>query len=173
MQYSENPVFRAIFDRRSIRKYTDEPISRDDLAAILEAGRWAPSGLNNQPWRFLVITSDDPRHEKLADCTKYAHVVRASRACIAVLLEKQAMYNEMKDHQGAGACIQNMLLAAHALGIGSVWLGQIVNDQAASLGALGLSEDQYELQAVIALGRPAQKGDSSRKELSQLMLETF
>lgn len=173
MNHNENPVFRAIFDRRSIRKYTDEPVSREDLTAILEAGRWAPSGLNNQPWRFLVITSDDPRHEKLAECTKYAHIVRGSRACIAVLLEKQTMYNEMKDHQGAGACIQNMLLAAHTLGIGSVWLGQIVNDQAASLGALGLSENQYELQAVIALGHPAQKGDSSRKELSQLMLETF
>ena len=173
MNHNENPVFRAIFDRRSIRKYTDEPVSREDLTAILEAGRWAPSGLNNQPWRFLVITSDDPRHEKLAECTKYAHIVRKSAACIAVMLEREAMYSEMKDHQGAGACIQNMLLAAHTLGIGSVWLGQIVNDQAASLGALGLSEDQYELQAVIALGHPAQKGDSSRKELSQLMLETF
>ncbi|BDQ33541.1 nitroreductase family protein [Pseudodesulfovibrio portus] len=173
MQYDDNPVFQAIYTRRSIRKYTDEPVTRDELTAILDAGRWAPSGLNNQPWRFLVITRDDERHEKLAECTKYAHIVRGSQACIAVLLEKEAMYSEMKDHQGAGACIQNMLLAAHALGIGSVWIGQIVNDQAASLGALSLSENQYELQAVIALGRPAQKGGSSRKELAELMLETF
>jgi len=173
MQHDDNPVFRAIRDRRSIRNYTDEPVTRDELTAILDAGRWAPSGLNNQPWRFLVITRDDERHGKLAECTKYTHIIRTSRACIAVLLEKKAMYSEMKDHQGAGACIQNMLLAAHALGIGSVWLGQIVNDQAASLGALSLSEDQYELQAVIALGRPAREGSSDRKGLSELMLETF
>ncbi len=173
MSHAENPVFKALFERRSIRKYTDEPISNDDLTAILEAGQWAPSGLNNQPWRFMVIKNNDPRHDKLAECTKYAHIVRASQACIAIMLEKDAMYSEMKDHQGAGACIQNMLLATHALGLGAVWLGQIVNDQAASLGALGLNEDEYELQAVLALGHPDQKGSSKRKDLSELMLEEF
>lgn len=170
---NDNPVLNIIRSRRSIRKYTDEAISREAITAILQAGQWAPSGLNNQPWRFLVIRNDDPRHEKLAECTKYAHVVRASAVCICVLLEKKAMYSDMKDHQGAGACIQNMMLAAHALKLGSVWLGQIVNDQAASLGALGLSEDTYELQAVIALGHPDQKGSSDRKALSELMLEDY
>lgn len=168
---SDNPVFNALFERRSIRKYTDETVSKEDLTAILEAGRWAPSGLNNQPWRFLVVQKDDPRMEKLAECTKYAHIVRQSAACICVLLEKDAIYSEMKDHQGAGACIQNMLLAIHALDLGAVWLGQIINDQAASLGAIGLSEETYELQAVLALGHPDQKGSSKRKELSEILLE--
>lgn len=173
MNGHDNPVLDAIFNRRSIRKYTDEPVSRDALATILDAARWAPSGLNNQPWRFLAITDADPRHENLAECTKYASIIRSSKACIAVLLEKKAIYSEMKDHQGAGACIQNMLLAAHALGLGAVWLGQIINDQATSLAALDLSQDIYELQAVIALGHPAQPGSSSRKELSELMLEAL
>lgn len=170
---SDNPVLQAMFDRRSIRKYTNEPVSRDDITAILEAGRWAPSGLNNQPWRFMVIRKDDPRHEKLAGCTKYDHIVHRSDVCLCVLLEKEAIYSEMKDHQGAGACIQNMLLAVHALGLGAVWLGEIINDQAASLAALGLSHDEYELQAVLALGHPDQKGSSSRKELTELMLEEY
>ena len=171
MNYEDNPIIRALHERRSIRKYTDEPVSSEALAAILDAGRWAPSGLNNQPWRFLAVKRDDPRHEKLAECTKYAHIVRKSAACIAVMLEREAMYSEMKDHQGAGACIQNMLLAVHALGLGAVWLGQIVNDQEASLGALGLDPKLYELQAVIALGHPDQRGSSDRKPLSDLMLE--
>ena len=171
MNYEDNPIIRALHERRSIRKYTDEPVSSEALAAILDAGRWAPSGLNNQPWRFLAVKRDDPRHEKLAECTKYAHIVRKSAACIAVMLEREAMYSEMKDHQGAGACIQNMLLAVHALGLGAVWLGQIVNDQEASLGALGLDPKLYELQAVIALGHPDQRGSSDRKPLSYLMLE--
>jgi len=173
MNSRKDPVLDAIFSRRSIRKYTDEPVTREEIITILEAGQWAPSGLNNQPWRFLVIPRDDPRHDKLADCTKYAHIVRASYACICVVLEKEAMYSEMKDHQGAGACIQNMMLAAHALGIGTVWLGQIVNDQAAALGALDQDPETYELQAVIALGHPDQKGSSKRKDLSELMLEAF
>lgn len=169
----DTSVLHALHERRSIRKYTDEPVSRDDLMAILEAGRWAPSGLNNQPWRFMVIQKDDPRHEGLAQCTKYAHIVRKSAACICIMLEKDAMYSEMKDHQGAGACVQNMLLAIHALDLGGVWLGQIVNDQEASLGTLGISPETYELQAVIALGHPDQKGSSERKELSELLLEEF
>ena len=173
MPHDDNPVLAAIRGRRSIRRFTDDPVERDDLLTILDAGRWAPSGLNNQPWRFLAVTRDDPRHEKLALCTKYDHIVRRSAVCVAVLLERDAMYSEMKDHQGAGACVQNMLLAAHAIGLGGVWLGQIINDQAASLDALGLNADAYELQAVVALGRPDQQGASERKPLDHLMLETL
>jgi nitroreductase len=169
--HDNNPIFHAIKDRRSIRKFTDENISNESLTTILEAGRWAPSGLNNQPWRFMVIRKNDNRHEKLAECTKYAHIVRASSACLCIFLEKEAMYNEMKDHQGAGACIQNMLLATHSLGLGAVWLGQIVNDQLTTLGALGVDPTLYELQAVLAIGHPDQEGSSTRKELAELMLE--
>lgn len=173
MSHADNPVIDAILNRRSIRKFTDEPVSREDIITILEAGRWAPSGLNNQPYRFMVTTKEDPRHAKLAECTKYSHIVRASYVCISVMLDKSVMYNQMKDNQGAGACIQNMMLAAHALGLGSVWLGEIINDQATTLGALGKSENEYELQAVIAIGYPNQKGSSNRKELSELLLEDF
>lgn len=171
MSSNDNPVIAALHERRSIRKFTDQPVTDDQLLAILEAGRWAPSGLNNQPWRFLVIKKEDSRLEQLAQCTKYAHIVRTSAACIAITLEKEAIYSEMKDHQGAGACIQNMLLAIHALDLGAVWLGQIINDQTASLAALHLDETTQELQAVIALGHPAQKGSAQRKPLSELMLE--
>jgi nitroreductase len=66
-----------------------------------------------------------------------------------------------------------MLLAVQALGLGAVWIGQIVNDQAATLGVLGKSPEEYELQAVIALGHPDQNGNSDRKPLSELMLEDF
>ncbi|KAB1443110.1 nitroreductase family protein [Pseudodesulfovibrio senegalensis] len=166
-------VLEAMRQRRSIRKFTDQPVEREHLEAMLEAGRWAPSGLNNQPWRFLVIRPEDPRAERLADCTKYAHVVRQAQALVCVLLEKEAMYSPMKDHQGAGACIQNMLLAAHAKGLGAVWLGQIINDQATALNAMGLDENTYELQAVLAVGHPAQKGSSERKTMNELLLEAL
>ncbi|MGE4422041.1 MAG: nitroreductase family protein [Pseudodesulfovibrio sp.] len=173
MDHRDNPVLQAIRERRSIRKFTADPVDKETLKTILEAGQWAPSGKNNQPWRFLVVTRDDPRMEKLAQCTEYSPIVRASAACICVFLDKATMYSEMKDHQGAGACIQNMLLAIHTLGLGAVWLGQIVNDQAAPLAALGLSEAELELEAVIVLGHPNQKGGSKRKPLSELMLEDF
>ncbi len=164
-------VLAALRERRSIRRFTPEPVDDDALAAILDAGRWAPSGLNNQPWRFLVVRRGDPRQEVLANHTKYAHIVRGAAALICVFLDRAAMYNPRKDHQGAGACIQNMLLAVHALGLGGVWLGEIINREAELLPALGLDPEALETMAVIAVGRPAQHGSSQRKSLESLLLE--
>lgn len=168
-----NPVLTALKERRSIRKFTDEPVSREDLTAILESGRWAPSGLNNQPWRFLVIHKDDHRAQALSECTKYGHIVKAAKVLLCIFLDKESIYNEMKDHQGIGGCIQNMMLAAHSLGLGTVWLGEILNQETQVMDILGLSVDKYELQVVIAAGHPEQKGSSKRKELSELMLEDY
>lgn len=168
-----NPVLAAIRQRRSIRRYTDGPLGDDELRAVLEAGRWAPSGLNNQPWRFLVLRAGDARAEALAGLTKYGHVVRRARALVCLFLARDVMYNEMKDHQAAGACLQNMLLAAHSLGLGAVWLGEIVNQGPAVATALGLDPAALELQAVVALGRPDQKGSGERRPLEELLLETL
>lgn len=168
-----NSVIKAIFERRSIRRFTDKPVLKEDVTTILEAGRWAPSGMNNQPWRYLVITPDDPRMEKLTDCTKYKPIARAAGCLICIFLDRTKMYDQMKDHQCAGATIQNMLLAAHSLGLGAVWLGEIINQSEKVMEALDLSSESYELQAIIAVGHPAQEGSSNRLELKALMLEEY
>jgi nitroreductase len=173
MDYSDNPVLRAILSRRSIRHYTGEAVSREAALGVLEAGRWAPSGKNSQPWRFLALFQGDPRQEALAGCTKYARLVREAGLLIVVLLHRESLYHEMKDHQAAGACMQNMLLAAHAIGLGGVWLGEIVNQADQVLAALGLSPETYEFQAVLALGHPARTGSSERLELAQLLVEAI
>lgn len=173
MRDHDNPVLAAILGRRSIRRFTAEPVSTQAMRTILDAGRWAPSGLNNQPWRFLVVWPDDPRRQALEGCTKYAHIVRGAGALVAVFLDREAMYSELKDHQTAGACIQNMLLAAHALGLGGVWLGEIVNQAPEVLQVLGLDAGTYAFMALLALGHPDQKGSSSRRPLAELLVEEF
>lgn len=169
----QNPVVTAIQQRRSIRKFTEESVPKDVLLSVLDAGRWAPSGLNNQPFRFLVLLAGDPRKDALADCTKYAHIVKNAPACIAVFLDRKKMYHELKDYQGAGACIQNMLLAAHALGYGAVWLGEIVNQSPQVFERLHLDPDLLRFMALLAIGRPATQGHSTRMELKQFLLEEF
>ncbi len=164
-------VLEAIYNRRSIRKYTLEDVNRENVLRILDAGRWAPSGLNNQPWRFLVLAPGDARKGRLEECTRYSHIVRGANVLIAVFLDRQSKYHHEKDCQGAGACVQNMLLAAHALGLGAVWLGEIINQEARVHQVLGTDPEQLELMAVVALGHPAQKGSSQRRELKELMLE--
>jgi nitroreductase len=169
-------ILQAMRERRSVRRFTDAPVSREDILSILEAGRWAPSGRNGQPWRFLALLPDDPRTPAVAACSKYTAMLLSARALIAVVLDKGAMYHALKDHQGAGACLQNMLLAAHGLGLGAVWVGEILAGEAKVFEALNLDKDRFELMAVLAVGHPAGPAaplEGSRRPLSELLLEEF
>lgn len=158
----DSPILAAIYQRRSIRTFTGDPVGRDLLHEIIKAGIWAPSGLNNQPWRFVIVT-DRGLRAALARETKYGHIVLAAPALIAVYLDRDSMYDEVKDHQAAGACIENMLLAAEALDLGAVWLGQIRNNKENVRRLLGLP-DGLDLMAVIAIGHPDRRDQQSHRE---------
>jgi nitroreductase len=136
---------------------------------VLEAGRWAPSGLNNQPWKFAVAT-DGAIKEKLSQLTRYSNIVRDAKVLIPVFLNIGESYHRVKDAQAVGACLQNMLLEAHALGLGAVWLGEIIKNDKEIRQILGLGDD-LELMAVLAIGYPAEKpGEGKRKELKDLIV---
>jgi nitroreductase len=156
----------AIRGRRSIRKYSTEKVSNDDVQAILDAGRLAPSGLNNQPWRFLILS--DHQKEKIAKYTDCGRIILTAPVCVGVFLDADASYNRTKDLQAVGACLQNMLLEAHGRRLGAVWLGEILNQREEVEKALGV---KHELMAFVAIGHPDEKGGSpSRKKLNDLMI---
>lgn len=172
MSIMSTPVLEAIYKRRSIREFTDEPVSAETLREIIRAGIWAPSGLNNQPWRFVIITDQAVRN-LISEQTHYGHIVKAAPALIAVYLEQKAMYDDTKDAQSAGACIQNMLLAAEALDLGAVWLGQILKNQAAVRKILEVGES-LDLMAVLAIGHPSKRDQQShRKPLAEFIIKTL
>ena len=164
-----NPVLDAIYKRRSVRDFTTDLIERDTLLEIITAGTWAPSGLNNQPWRFAIVTDKDLK-AKVWELTRYEKVIKGAKALLPVFVDRDAMYHELKDHQAIGACLQNMLLAAHSLGLGAVWLGEILKNSDRVRDLLGLSED-LELMAVLALGHPAHRNQTStRKSLEEVIV---
>jgi len=164
------PVQEAIFKRRSIRDFTAEPVSRELLHRIVAAGIWAPSGLNNQPWRFVLIR-DRSAMKLLARQTTYSHIILGAAALIVVYLDRSAMYNAVKDYQSTGACIQNMLLTAEELGLGAVWLGQILQNGDQVNAILNLA-DRFELMAVLAVGRPRHRNQKSqRKPLADFIIQ--
>ena len=163
-------ILDAILSRRSIRDYTDKDISQETLHKIIKAGIWAPSGLNNQPWRFVIITDKDVRTQ-LAGQTHYSHIVLTAPCLIAVYLDRSAMYDDIKDTQSAGACIQNMLLATEALGLGAVWLGQILKNKDAVRRILDI-DDSLDLMAILAIGHPSRRDQQSqRKPLSDFIIK--
>ena len=164
-------ILDIILSRRSIREFESQPISEELLTSILEAGRWAPSGLNNQPWRFVVVV-DEQMLYKLSYLTKYSSVLLLAPLAIAIFLEKEASYSRDKDLMAIGACIQNMLLQIEALGLGACWMGEILN-KAKEVEALLKVPGSYELMAVLAIGFPKEKNKmeakSDRKDLKELV----
>jgi nitroreductase len=163
-------LLKGIYSRRSQRHFTGEPVGRDMLLEIIKAGTWAPSGLNNQPWRFVVVT-DNPVRNRMAALTKYGRIVSEAPACLAVFIDREVMYHEVKDHQAMGACLQNMLLAAHALGLGAVWLGEILKSADEVRRLLELPES-LDLMAVVAVGHPSEwRKESHRRDLSEVLLK--
>ncbi len=158
----------AIISRRSVREFTQESVSDEIIGQIFDAGRWAPSGLNNQAWRFIVVRNKDTKVE-LSKLTNYGYIINNAPLLIAVFLDKDNMYHYTKDVQSIGACIQNMLLAIHAMGLGAVWLGEILKNKE-MVNKILEAPDSYELMAVVALGHPAQnERTSERKSLDELV----
>lgn len=162
-------MLEVIKGRRSIRKYTPEALDDETIDLIIEMGTWAPSGLNNQPWRFVVVKDPETLRD-LSQQTSYSHIIRNAPAAIAVFLENAASYDRVKDLQAIGACLQNMLLAVHSLGLGAVWLGEILKNRTKVEALLGVP-DTMELMAVICLGHPAERGGTgSRMALDRVIL---
>ncbi len=155
--------------RRSVRSFAGTEVSDETVEKVLEAGRWAPSGMNNQPWRFAVIRDRDLK-DRVSRLTRYRGIVQGADTLIAVFMDAKAGYHRTKDIQAIGACIQNMLLAIHGLGLGGVWLGEILRSGGELRALLGAPVD-YELMAVIALGYPADKSlqRPERKDLASLV----
>jgi nitroreductase len=163
-------ILEGIYSRRSIRDFTVEPVAREQVLEMIRAGAWAPSGLNNQPWRFAVIR-DAEKKSGLARLTRYGRILEEAPVAIAVFTDRSVMYHDVKDHQAIGACLQNMLLAAHAMGLGAVWLGEILKNADTVRLALELPES-LELMAVIAVGHPKRKDQrSERRGVEELIVK--
>lgn len=161
-----NEVLRAIRERRSVRAFRPDPVEPEKVEAILEAARWAPSGRNTQPWRFVLVESAEKRAE-LARLVPQRDMIATAPLTLAILLDRKAGYDELKDAQGIGACAQNVLLAVHSLGLGACWIGRARDREVEAL--LG-ARDGEELMMLIPIGYPAETPPPrDRRPLSELV----
>jgi nitroreductase len=111
-------VFEAIKNRRSVRVFEDRPVPEELIEKIIDAGRWAPSATNRQAWKFIIVDSPEVRSRLLKETTAY--FVGKAPVLIFVLYSNRTDNMEYKDHLlSAAMAVQNMQLAAYALGIGS------------------------------------------------------
>ena len=154
----DNAILNAIAKRSSIREYTGEVVSHDQLETIIEAGMAAPSAMNHQPWEFVAI-DDRALLDKLGDVLPYAKMLHKAGAAIAVCgnVEKDcpAPYNSIWIHD-CSAATENILLAVEALGLGAVWTAVEPSDALVAVvkDALKLPDNVVPL-CVIPIGHPA------------------
>lgn len=165
-EIESNPAFENILTRVSVRRYTDQPVTDCQLTAILHAAMSAPSGVNRQPWEFIVI--DDPiLLHKLADALPYAKMTADAHLAI-LLCGNQSKFLPAPDdvlwEQDLSAASENILLAAHALGLGAVWTCLYPHDDRikAAREILGIG-DGYIPFNLIPIGQP-EKGHAPMKK---------
>ena len=156
-------TFTCIRTRRELRDYLDKPIPNETLERILEAGRLAPSSKNSQPWHFIVI-SDKVMLKKIAELTPTgAHIAKAALA-IAILMDAA----KLPEIDGARA-MQNMVLEAWDMGVGSCWVTNFYDDGVKDL--LGVPQ-RMKLVTVMPFGYPTEpkaKRKKIRKPLSEIV----
>jgi len=112
----------AIMSRRSVRKYAPDDVSEADIESVLRAAMAAPSASNERPWRFVVVRDRDTL-TRLSKATPFAGALAAAPVGIAVVADRKAMKYPGFWVIDCAAAIENMLLAAHASGLGGVWIG--------------------------------------------------
>jgi coenzyme F420-0:L-glutamate ligase / coenzyme F420-1:gamma-L-glutamate ligase len=179
-------LFSIIRNRRSIRKYQNKPVSQDLIEHILIAAGWAPSAHNAQPWRFIILTEHSAKKElaeamaeswaidmtkdgiKIEEEVRKVKVERFASAPVVILAcitmegmvkqpdtERQKVERDLAI-QSLGAAIQNLLLTAHAKGLGACWFCAPTFCKETVRRVLKIP-DEIEPQALIVIGYPAEK----------------
>ena len=158
---SKPPVLKIdnLFARRSIRKFTNQKVSDEQIELLLQAGMAAPSAGNRKPWHFIVVTDQDTR-EKMAKVHPHASMLPQAPLCIVPCADPQLGFADRPDYwiQDLSAATENILLAAFGLGLGAVWCGVYpVQDRvAATRRVLDIPEEIIPF-AYIAIGYPAEQ----------------
>lgn len=159
-------VFEAIKQRRSVRAYTSEEISEEDIKKLIEAARLAPSAGNIQPWEFVIVRNAETKRK-----LSYAalHQIFIEEAPVVIVVCADAARSSMGYGsrganlyclQDTAAATENMLLAAHALGLATCWVGAFHEDEVAK--AVNTPRNVRPV-AIVPVGRPARKPSAPAK----------
>jgi len=161
-------AMQALTSRRSVRKFKPDPVPREMLEQIVNAGRLAPTARNVQPWEFIVVT-DPATRAALAEVNEYGKFIAHASACIVVLSHPTKYYIE-----DGSAATTNMLNAAAALGLGSCWVAGDKKPYAARIVQMLGAPADMRLIASIAVGWPAETSAVKKRDLTDVLhWETF
>lgn len=150
-------AIEAILTRRSIRRYHPEPVSQEQVKKLLECAMAAPSAGNQQPWQFVVV-EDRPTLDAITTVQTHSMMLKESALAIVICGDSAACKIASMWACDCSAATQNILLAAHATGLGSCWCGVYPNESVMSglRRLLGIPETVSPF-SIIAIGHPAEQ----------------
>ena len=168
-------MLKAIEQRRSVRKYLDQPVEEEKLLTVLEAARLAPSGSNTQAWHFIVVREDAMRqevtrvsHNQQWMLTAPVHIVCVADARPRILEPTDLVVDETSPQFGlkqairdTAIAIEHLVLAAEEQGLGTCWIAWFTQDQIRPV--LDIPADKFVV-AVITLGYPAESPPARRRK---------
>ena len=151
----------VILSRRSIRRYEKKVISKDVLDKILEVGRQAPSAANRQPWHFIVITDYEIKKE-LSKGLVNRHIKNSAFTVVGCAYTGLWHIGTRKwSIVGTSIALQNMVIAAWAMGVGSCWIGDFRENKVKQLLDI---PDKWKVVALISFGYPAEKPMAKKRK---------
>jgi len=171
-------LFEAIRSRRSVRAFTNEPVSDEEAMKLINAARWAPSAGNIQPWEFVVVRDPNIKRGLSAAALDQTFIEEAPVVIVvcANQLRSASGYGQRGVNlyclQDTAAATQNMLLSAYALGLATCWVGAFHEEEARKV--LNIPNGVRPV-AIIPIGHPAEKPETTdRRPLSEIVHhETF
>jgi nitroreductase len=162
---SPEAVLSLLKGRRSIRRYRPDPVPDEMIEQLLEAGRWAPSASNRQPWQFIVVRDEEILKQVAQHAAYYfirwAHVEEAPLLIVLCGDARNRIYRQFL-HEDVGLAGSQIMLQAHALGLGTCWIGGL--DRKAIADVLKVPESQ-DIVGLLTVGFPAEDPEPTPRKL--------
>lgn len=149
-----NEVIKNMLSRRSVRSFNSKPVDDETIALLLQAAVSAPSAKNGQPWFFSVVKNKDilDKIDSVVECLRGGSIFYGAQTVIFVAVQDGTRWGA----SDCAAATQNILLAAHSLGLGSCWIGccrdELQGENANEYKKLMKIPDGYTLSHAIAIG---------------------
>jgi len=164
-----NDVLNTIQNRRTIRRFKSDPVDDKDLQMILEAGRWAPSFSNLQPWKFIVVKEQGLKNALDSVARESVLHWGINRAPVVILVCVDRRVDPLHAIEAGAAAAQNMVLAAHSLGLGSGWIGIWGTETEGAIQKLFKFPETIRVVSLLPVGVPDESPTTTRKPLEEVI----
>lgn len=163
-----NEILKTIRNRRTVRRFKSDPVDEEKLQMILEAGRWAPSFSNLQPWKFIVIKDQGLKNALDRAAKESVLHLGINEAPVVILVCVDRRIDPLHAIEAGAAATQNMTLAAHSLGLGAGWIGIWGTEAEASIKNIFKFPETVRIVSLLPIGTSDESPEGHRKPIEEI-----